>query len=259
MLTSTPAIHGAIEELEARAREFETRAGECRETAATLRRLYQVSTIVGEAVAKDPLPAPAAPRRLTPPRETTKPRKSGPLSTTGVPDRAALATRVLQIVTEAGEPIRSGRIKATLGKRVEIQWLRRALRELVQQGVLTRTGEKATTAYTVKVSRRRPTLPSSASVGPTPKPAPGPVAVPPRSDATKSTADQRAERVSTWLMTGPFAGDQRFRVADLSPMLRGAFPDGSYSELHRAIDKLVVDQKLGIQFEGTDKFYRRRP
>ena len=59
---SGPPVHAVavLDELERRAREFETRAGECRDAAATLRRFYQISTIVPEAAVEA---APSAHRR----------------------------------------------------------------------------------------------------------------------------------------------------------------------------------------------------
>ena len=59
-----PHIQSTLDEIEGRARDFETKAGECREAAATIRRAFGISTIVPDETPA-PRPTRGAPAAAT--------------------------------------------------------------------------------------------------------------------------------------------------------------------------------------------------
>lgn len=94
---ASPAIRTAIDELEAQARDFETKAGVCRDTAQQLREAFGISTL-GPVATADPVAAKPKGRRPAtrrPPRVEPTPLEVVAPAAVKAPPRPAPATATL--------------------------------------------------------------------------------------------------------------------------------------------------------------------
>lgn len=137
-LAASPAILAAIDELEAYARDYETKAGECRDAIAVMRKTFNVSTIVADASAP---PSFQVNTFLRP--------KAGSATRRSPGDIADDEARIIEVIRRAGRPLSSSEIRERLQPTIVMLEARRHLKRLRDLGRVTMTGDKATARYSL--------------------------------------------------------------------------------------------------------------
>lgn len=266
---ASSAILTAITTLESQAREYETKAGVCRDAAQQLREAFGVSTLgpttstspppaapvelprpaptpvvrhVPEEMVEDPMRIgqPAAHRRTAPRRVKTAPAVPGwtTYNLSEEPSRQALSSAVLRILEQAGEPMRSGVILRTLRGSNGDQ-LRVILADLERLQLVVRTGVKSATVYAA-VPAPGPVLPTPSTLGPEA----APMALNPG-------------KVGFFLLNGVFTHDRPIATGDVVLAVHDKFGKAPFDELEPLLTELVTAGVLRTLRHDDEFCYQR--
>lgn len=225
--------------LEARAREFFTEAERCREAAATIRRVNNISTIQPTP----PRPSAARPRAVAVP---PAPAPVPPVAVATLGD--ATSDQILAVFAKTTRPLRSSELYAAIDDaNLSLARMLQHLVALVKSGLVVRTGISNGTRY------QRPAAGAVASPALTSVEAVSLIPSRPRAND-----EARRLAIKDALLSGPFKSDERHDVGGLTNELRSTVGVVGFEELQRVLGELIREKQIGILTVGTGRFYRRK-
>lgn len=267
-LSVSPGIVTAIEVLEALARDHETKAGEYRDTAATLRRDFGVSHLGPTAVTL-PTRVPTAPSTPVPEVDATAendgcaeaPGPSTPVSppaqrprrteTVRSESRDDSDRRVVDAVAALGGQVRYGQIRQRLGGTAfePDEALKKRIRLLVSGGRLLRAGERAGTVYSVPPASQAAPSPLTSQV-------PEPEAQVARDGAPTASAYDGG-RVAFFLGKEVFVDARPHHIADLVMKIHDRFGFAPTADVTATLEEMVGHGACERFVKGGETHYRK--
>jgi DNA-binding HxlR family transcriptional regulator len=258
-----PVIAAAVEQLEAKSRDYETRAGACREAAAAIRRACGISTLGPKTI--DSAPGVPAARASAPALRPARDFEIKPAAVSKrdvAVDHDARRDAVVNAVRSFDGPCRIGEIAKIVGRVIARATLVKYLRELVDDGRVVRTGERAGARYAPAAGTGWTLRPAAPRPEPVAKPtsAPEPVtrnSAPATTSAVpKPVVDAPIDRALLERLDVIFKSGASYDYRELIRNVRTKLPAIDEPQLVRALERLVTEKRVERLWGSNPPRYR---